>query len=78
VQSAKPTNMTPKVFFRWIAWLLVLAIAIFTLAPIEFRPVTAAPARASDRKLDSWASARVGVVIHLLDREVDHGSLLFS
>jgi VanZ family protein len=24
-------------------WLLVLAIAVFTLAPIEFRPVTAAP-----------------------------------
>ena len=35
--------MTPKSFFRWIAWLLVLAIAVFTLAPIEFRPVTAAP-----------------------------------
>ncbi len=35
--------MTPKVFFRWVAWLLVLAIAVFTLAPIQFRPVTAAP-----------------------------------
>jgi VanZ family protein len=35
--------MTPKVFFRWVAWLLVLAIATFTLAPIELRPVTAAP-----------------------------------
>jgi VanZ family protein len=35
--------MTPKVFFRWVAWLLVLAIATFTLVPIELRPVTAAP-----------------------------------
>jgi VanZ family protein len=32
--------MTPKSFFRWVAWLLVLAIAVFTLAPIELRPVT--------------------------------------
>jgi hypothetical protein len=35
--------MTPKAFFRWVAWLLVPAIATFTLAPIEFRPVTGAP-----------------------------------
>jgi VanZ family protein len=35
--------MTPKVFSRWVAWLLVLAIAVFTLAPIELRPVTGAP-----------------------------------
>jgi hypothetical protein len=35
--------MTPKIFFRWVAWLLVLAIAVFTLAPIELRPVTGAP-----------------------------------
>jgi hypothetical protein len=35
--------MTPKIFFRWVAWLLVCAIAVFTLAPIQFRPVTAAP-----------------------------------
>jgi hypothetical protein len=35
--------MTPKMFFRWVAWLLILAIAIFTLAPIEFRPVSGAP-----------------------------------
>ncbi|MBA1156723.1 VanZ family protein [Microvirga mediterraneensis] len=34
--------MTPKLFFRWVAWLLVLAIAIFTVAPIQFRPVTGA------------------------------------
>jgi VanZ family protein len=36
--------MTRKVFFRWVAWLLVLAIAAFTLSPIELRPVTKAPA----------------------------------
>jgi len=36
--------MTPKVFFRWVAWLPVLAIAAFTLAPIEFRPMTGSPA----------------------------------
>jgi hypothetical protein len=35
--------MTPKVFFRWVAWLLVFAIAVFTLSPIEFRPVSVAP-----------------------------------
>jgi hypothetical protein len=35
--------MTPKVFFRWVPWLLVLAIVVFTLSPIELRPVTAAP-----------------------------------
>ncbi|WP_114945878.1 VanZ family protein [Microvirga calopogonii] len=35
--------MTPKMFFRWVAWLLVLAITIFTVAPIEFRPVSGAP-----------------------------------
>jgi VanZ family protein len=43
-KSAKPLTMTPKVLFRWVAWLLVFAIVVFTLAPIEFRPVTAAPA----------------------------------
>ena len=36
--------MTPWCSFRWVAWLLILAIAVFTLAPIELRPVTAAPA----------------------------------
>jgi VanZ family protein len=35
--------MTSKSLCRWIAWLLVLAVAVFTLSPIEFRPVTAAP-----------------------------------
>ncbi|WP_063779851.1 VanZ family protein [Microvirga massiliensis] len=29
---------------RWAAWLLVIAIAIFTLSPIGLRPTTAAPA----------------------------------
>ncbi|MGO4706475.1 VanZ family protein [Microvirga sp. 2MCAF38] len=36
--------MTVRVFFRWVAWLLVAAVAAFTLLPIGFRPVTAAPA----------------------------------
>jgi hypothetical protein len=35
--------MAPKVFFRWVAWLHVCAIAVFTLTPIEFRPVTGYP-----------------------------------
>jgi len=30
--------------FRAAAWLLVVAVAIFTLSPIQFRPVTGAPA----------------------------------
>ncbi|MBM6580148.1 hypothetical protein ILT44_08145 [Microvirga sp. BT689] len=34
--------MTPKILFRWVAWLLVLAIAVVTLGPVEFRPVTGA------------------------------------
>jgi VanZ family protein len=42
-QSIKPLTMIPKVFFRWVAWLLLFAIAVFTLSPIEFRPVTEAP-----------------------------------
>lgn len=36
--------MTLRLLSRWLAWLLVLAVAVFTLAPIELRPVTAAPA----------------------------------
>jgi VanZ family protein len=36
--------MTTNVFFRWVAWLLVLAIAIFTLSPIGLRPISGAPA----------------------------------
>ena len=39
-------TMTVRVVFRWVAWLLVAAIAAFTLSPIEMRPVTAAPAGA--------------------------------
>ncbi len=30
--------------FRWVAWLLVIAVAVFTLSPIELRPTTPAPA----------------------------------
>jgi len=36
--------MTLRLLSQWLAWLLVLAIAVFTLSPIELRPVTAAPA----------------------------------
>jgi hypothetical protein len=36
--------MTFEVFFRWIAWLLIVALAVFTLSPIELRPVSGAPA----------------------------------
>ena len=36
--------MTIRLLSRWLAWLLVLAVAVFTLAPIGLRPVTAAPA----------------------------------
>ncbi len=32
--------MTIKIFSRWAAWLLVLAIAVFTLSPNEMRPTT--------------------------------------
>ena len=35
--------MTTKSFFRWTAWLLVMAIALFTLVPISLRPVSGAP-----------------------------------
>jgi VanZ family protein len=35
--------MTPKVFIRCVAWLLIGAIAVFTLSPIEMRPVSGAP-----------------------------------
>jgi VanZ family protein len=36
--------MTIRLLSRWLAWLLVLAIAVFTLAPIELRLVTGSPA----------------------------------
>jgi hypothetical protein len=35
--------MTPKIFLRWVAWLLLCAIIVFTLSPIELRPVTEPP-----------------------------------
>jgi VanZ family protein len=35
--------MAPKFFFRSVAWLLLAAVAVFTLSPIEFRPVTGVP-----------------------------------
>ena len=34
--------MTVQRFFRWVAWLLVFAVAAFTLLPVEFRPITGA------------------------------------
>jgi VanZ family protein len=33
-----------SVIFRWMAWLLLGAVAVFTLCPIALRPVTSAPA----------------------------------
>jgi drug/metabolite transporter (DMT)-like permease len=36
--------MTIRLLSRWLSWMLVLAIAVVTLAPIELRPVTAASA----------------------------------
>ncbi len=36
--------MTTTILFRWAAWLLVLAVAVFTLAPIGLRPTTGATA----------------------------------
>jgi hypothetical protein len=35
--------MITKVFFRCAAWLLVLAIAVVTLAPIGLRPISGVP-----------------------------------
>jgi hypothetical protein len=35
--------MMNRVFFRWAAWLLVVAIAVFTLVPIGLRPISGAP-----------------------------------
>ena len=34
--------MTFQTFFRWVAWLLVFAVATFTLLPVGFRPITGA------------------------------------
>lgn len=36
--------MRSESIFRCVAWLLVCVVAIFTLSPIEVRPVTTAPA----------------------------------
>jgi VanZ family protein len=33
-----------SLILRGAAWLLLIAVAVFTLSPIQFRPVTAAPA----------------------------------
>ncbi len=38
----KISSMITEIFFRWAAWLLVLAIAVFTLSPIGVRPTTGA------------------------------------
>src|SRR3954463_5966801 len=35
---------TMSVVFRWMAWLLLVAVALFTLCPITLRPVTSASA----------------------------------
>jgi hypothetical protein len=35
--------MTTRLVFQWLAWLLVVAVVIFTVAPVEFRPNTGAP-----------------------------------
>ena len=35
--------MTVRRVFQGIAWLLVVAVAIFTLGPVEWRPNTGAP-----------------------------------
>jgi hypothetical protein len=37
-------NMISRRIFQGIAWLLVVAVAIFTLGPVEWRPNTGAPA----------------------------------
>ncbi len=34
--------MTIQSFFRWVASILVFAVAAFTLLPVEFRPITGA------------------------------------
>jgi hypothetical protein len=41
--SVRPVSGMPQTIFRWIAWLLLAAIAFFTLSPIEQRPVTDGP-----------------------------------
>jgi len=35
--------MPNRIFFRWVAWLLVAIVAFVTLSPIALRPMTDAP-----------------------------------
>jgi VanZ family protein len=42
--SLEKPKETVRVYFRWVAWFLILVVTAFTLSPIELRPVTAAPA----------------------------------
>jgi hypothetical protein len=35
--------MPIRIVFRWVAWLLVAAVALVTLSPITLRPITQAP-----------------------------------
>lgn len=36
--------MLLRISLRWTAWLISMAVVLFTLSPAEFRPVTWAPA----------------------------------
>jgi hypothetical protein len=35
--------MSSKRIFQGVAWLLVVAVAVFTLGPVEWRPITGLP-----------------------------------
>jgi VanZ family protein len=37
-------SMTSRRIFQGVAWLLVVAVAVFTLGPVEWRPTTGLPA----------------------------------
>jgi hypothetical protein len=39
-QLAKPLCMTCRVFFLWVAWLLLCATAVVIIEPIELRPIS--------------------------------------
>jgi Trk-type K+ transport system membrane component len=53
--------VTWTIVFRLVAWLLVVAIVVFTLSPIEVRPTTAAPV-----SLERFAAfAAIGVAMGL-------------
>jgi hypothetical protein len=43
VASDKLFSMISRRMFQGIAWLLVVAVAVFTLGPIEWRPTTGLP-----------------------------------